>query len=466
MQKGFLNNREVILKFIKRAIIDSETLNEQVVTFEKGDILFKQGDKLEYLYLLLEGTVTLKRKNDAGVSHDLITLEPGHFIGIMAFTTGKRSLTTGNSDSACKALKISQSEFEQYMSDNPRLAHPLQQLMLGNLADRFTKNLVLESELRALNRKLGEEGEQLKIAYQKLIHQEKMATLGELVAGFAHEVNNPASALLRSSEYLIETFSDQSKGDSNAQMFLLGLNHNPMSSPEVREHLKKTVKRFPEITDRSIQRKLSQMPEEALSIIESAGENSQIKELIQQFEAGKFIHNIEVASKRIANLVKSLKSYSRQDGNEFEYSDIREGINDTVLLLTNRLKYLELQLDLKPLPNVYAKPGALNQVWTNIIVNACDVLEHGEKLTIKAQSFGDDQVEVIISDSGPGIPEQSIKRIFEPNFTTKNQGAHFGLGLGLAISKEIVQEHGGTIAARNGSDGGAEFRVLLPTTSH
>ncbi|RNC83854.1 MAG: hypothetical protein ED557_08770 [Balneola sp.] len=466
MQKGFLNNREVILKFIKRAITDSDRLNDQVVTFERGDILFKQGDKLEFLYLLLEGTVTLKRKNDSGISNDLITLEPGHFIGIMAFTTGKHSLTTGSSNSTCKALKINQAEFEQYMSDNPRLAHPLQQLMLGNLADRFTKNLVLESELRALNKKLGEEGEQLKIAYQKLIHQEKMATLGELVAGFAHEVNNPASALLRSSEYLIKTFSDQSKDDTSAQLFLLGLNHNPMSSPEVRDRLKEIVQRFPQITDRATQRKLSQMPEEALNVIESTKDNSKIGELIQQFEAGKFIHNIEVASKRIANLVKSLKSYSRQEGNEFEYTDVREGINDTILLLTNRLKFLELQLELKPIPKVYAKPGALNQVWTNIIVNACDVLEHGERLSILAQQVDDKKIEVIISDSGPGIPEQALNKIFEPNFTTKNQGANFGLGLGLAISKEIIQEHGGTIAARNGSEEGAEFRVLLPITNY
>ncbi|CAN0533317.1 unnamed protein product, partial [Scytosiphon promiscuus] len=175
--------------------------------------------------------------------------------------------------------------------------------------------------------------------------------------------------------------------------------------------------------------------------------------LVQQHEAGKFIHNIQLSSERIANLVKSLKSYSRQDQNEAEEVDIRNGINDTILVLSNRLKFLNLELDLKDIPTTQVKLGELNQVWTNIIVNACDVLPSGGSLKIATKTEGEHAIIIEISDNGPGISEQLIDRIFEPNFTTKNQGAKFGLGLGLAISNEIIRQHGGFIRVSNKKEG-------------
>ena len=469
MERGFLNNRETILKFIKRAISESDELSSLVVRFKKEDVIFNQGESLKYLYLLLSGSVGLQRRNDEGYSLNLLKLEPGHFVGIMAFSTGNDSLTTARALEDSEALRISQAELETYLNDHPRLRLPLQQLMMSNMADRFMKNLQLESKMHQLNRKLEEEGEQLKEAYkqledshQKLVHQEKMATLGELVAGFAHEVNNPASALLRASESLITNFEVLSDSDALSSMFNTGLTSSPKSSADIRQKMLAVQKKFPWVADRSLVRKLAQMPDEAYAIIEANRKKIPIEKLIQQFEAGKFIHNIQVASQRIANLVKSLKSYSRQDSNEAELIDIREGINDTILVLSNRLKYLEVDLKLNEIPMMYGHLGELNQVWTNIIVNACDVLPDGGSLCIKTKAEGDYKIIVEISDNGPGIPEEIIDRIFEPNFTTKNQGAKFGLGLGLAISNEIVRQHGGFIRASNKKEGGAKFEIILP----
>lgn len=469
MQRGFLNNRETILNFIQRTISESDELRSLVVSFNEGDVLFKQGDSLQYLYLLLKGSVGLKRQSEDGSYMNLLKLEPGHFVGIMAFSTGNDSLTTAHALANSEALRVGQAEFETYMNDHPRLRHPLQQLMMSNMADRFMKNLLLETKMHQLNQKLEEEGEQLKEAYeqlenshQKLVHQEKMATLGELVAGFAHEVNNPASALLRSSESLITNFEMLSTSDALSNMFSIGLKSMPMSSNDVREQMLLVQKRFPWIAERSLVRKLAQMPEEAYAIIESNRKKIPVEKLVQQFEAGKFIHNIQVASERIANLVKSLKSYSRQDSNEAESIDIRDGINDTILVLSNRLKYLDVNLELNEIPNTKGHLGELNQVWTNIIVNACDVLPNGGQLSIKTKAEGEYKIIVEISDNGPGIPEELIDRIFEPNFTTKNQGAKFGLGLGLAISNEIVRQHGGFIRVSNKKEGGAKFEIILP----
>ncbi len=465
-----LNDRKVILRFIQRAIRESKELQEHVVSFKKGDIIFNQGESLHYLYLLLKGKAKLNHTRTDGSSLDLLKLVPGHFVGLLSFTTGNPSLTSCIVQADVQALRIEQNEFEQYVNDNPRLRHPLQQLMMSNMADRFLKNLELESEMSALNKKLEKEREDLKEAYeqleesyQKIVHQEKMATLGELVAGFAHEVNNPAAALIRSAEALKENFKDLSISEPLAVMFKNGLEAGPISSSEVRTRMLEVQKRFPYVEDRAATRKLAQMPEEALAVVDSNRKKIPVTQLLQQFEAGKLIHNIQLASARIANLVKSLKSYSRQDNNQADMIDVRTGIKDTVLVLTNRLKFLDVNLELNEVPETCARMGELNQVWTNILVNACDALPDGGKITIKTWN-NKKSIFVKISDNGPGIPVDILDRIFEPNYTTKNQGAKFGLGLGLAISNQVIGKLGGTIEAKNNEVKGATFIISIPIT--
>lgn len=470
MLKGFQKaNRKEVLALINRTVDSTPELQSLVVHFDPRDVLFKEGDSLSYLYLLLDGSVSLRHKKDDNSSFEVLKLAPGHFIGIVAFNTGNNSLTTASALEKIKTLRFSQDDFEKYLNQHPSLRSPLQQLMMSNMTERFKVNLQLESKLHSLNHTLEEEGEELKEAYQKLedshqklVHQEKMATLGELVAGFAHEVNNPAAALLRSSEALVTNFHELNDKDPLAQMFKLGLDSSPLSSTDIRTRMITVQKRFPWVSERSMIRKLAQIPDEGYKIIESVRKKIPIESLVQQHEGGKFIHNIQLSSERIANLVKSLKSYSRQDQNEAEILDIRSGINDTILVLSNRLKFLNLELDLKEIPKTQVKLGELNQVWTNIIVNACDVLPNGGTLRIATKTEGDHAIIIEISDNGPGIPEQLIDRIFEPNFTTKNQGAKFGLGLGLAISNEIIRQHGGFIRASNKKEGGAKFEILLP----
>jgi len=470
MIKGFQRGKRTkVLELINRTIDSTKELQSLVVNFSKDELLFKEGDSLPFLYLLLDGTVSLSHKKKDNSSFEVLKLEPGHFIGIVAFNTGNNSLTTAKAVQKIKTLRFSQNEFEKYLNEHPSLRSPLQQLMMSNMTERFKVNLELESKLHSLNNTLKDEGIELKEAYQqleeshqKLVHQEKMATLGELVAGFAHEVNNPASSLLRSSEALVKNFQNLEKENPLAIMFNLGLNAAPLSSTEVRSRMLEVQKRFPEVTERSMVRKLSHISNEGYKVIELSGKTINIESLIQQHEAGKFIHNIQLSSERIANLVKSLKSYSRHDNNEAELVDIRDGINDTLLVLSNRLKFLDLKLSLDDIPKIRVKLGELNQVWTNIIVNACDVLPDGGTIKIATRTDGNKSVVIEISDNGPGIPETLLRKIFEPNFTTKNQGAKFGLGLGLAISNEIIRQHGGYIHAYNRKKGGAKFKIVIP----
>jgi C4-dicarboxylate-specific signal transduction histidine kinase len=186
-------------------------------------------------------------------------------------------------------------------------------------------------------------------------------------------------------------------------------------------------------------------------------------ELIPWFEIGMFLRNIEIASTRIGNLVSSLKGYSRQSKDDVERVDVRHGIEETLLLLGNRLKNVTVHLLLQDVPAVLVRPGEINQVWTNIVLNACDAMHDRGDLTI--QTRGDEQGSVVISfaDSGPGIPPDILPKIFEAHFTTKTASGSFGLGLGLAISNEIVRKHGGTIGFANHVTGtGATCTVTLP----
>jgi signal transduction histidine kinase len=465
---SWLNDTQAILKFIHKLILELPELKDRLMDLNEGDLLFSQGDPLEHMYLILEGNITLTRTQPDESEVKLITLGPGSFAGLIAFTTGEPTLTSGRISQKGQALKMRPQQFEQYLNDHPRLKHPLQQLMLNNMIRRYKSNLRLQTRTHLLSKELNKERNDLKKAYaqleqthQMLVHQEKMATLGELVSGFAHEVNNPASALMRAAENLIEIYSKFESSHYSYKLFKLGLNAQPVDSNTQRERMLMIEKRYPWIHERSSVRKLAHMSDEALKLIDENRKKGEMDTLINHYEAGKMIHNIRIASNRIVNLVKSLKSYSRQDQNKEEYADIRDGIQDTILVLSNRLKFIDLDLKLHDIPRTCANVGDLNQVWTNIIVNACDAMKDQGALRISTES-NDESILVRISDSGPGIPENILPRIFEPNFTTKNQGAEFGLGLGLAISSEIIGQAGGEIDVTNKTGGGAEFSISIP----
>lgn len=464
----WLNDNKAILNFIRKLVGELDELQDQLIELKEGELLFSQGEPLEFMYLILEGNIKLTRTQPDESDVTLINLDPGSFAGLIAFTTGEPTLTSGRIITKGLALKMRPQQFEEYLNDHPRLKHPLQQLMLNNMIQRYKSNLRLQTKTHLLSKELSKDRNDLKAAYkqleethQMLVHQEKMATLGELVAGFAHEVNNPASALMRSAENLIEIFTGFEDSDVAFKLFKFGLNSEPVDSSSLRKRMLDMEKKYPWIHDRATIRKLAHMPNDALEVINYFKKKGNVPDLVNHFEAGKMIQNIRIASTRIANLVKSLKSYSRQDQNKEHLADIREGIKDTVLVLSSRLKFVDVDFQLDDIPETCVFVGDLNQVWTNIIVNACDAMEERGKISIST-SYENDQITVKISDNGPGIPLEVMPHIFEPNFTTKNQGAKFGLGLGLAISHEIILQLGGTIMAENKKSGGAEFTVTLP----
>lgn len=475
----WLEDRTQVTNLIKRMIDETGGSGRFLKEVDQGVELFQEGDELQNIYILLKGEAKLyKRKPHTNTNFPVLDLQPGSIIGIIAYTTGKPSLTTAITSEPCTILEIPDIEVKHLLNEYPKMQEYLDELILANLLERFRGTIILQMKLDSVNQRLQNERNELKQAYndlknaqEQLVYQEKMATLGQLVAGFAHEVNNPAASLLRSTETLeqritslMESADDESGKQSVGRLFYeSGKRAGYPDTRTLRERSKQLGKEFPNARKSQL-RLLSQLPGDLVDLLKEKKitASDELSFYLNHFETGKMFQNIESAGNRISGMVQSLKSYSRSDSDQkWEEIDIREGIHDTLQLTSNRIKYYDIDIDLEDIPLIRANPAALNQVWTNIILNAADVMGKNGSLTIRC-NHDDKQIWVTIRDSGPGIPEEYIEKIFESNFSTKKSDVKFGLGLGLSISRDIVEQHNGSITANNSQKGGAIFTVTLP----
>ena len=470
-----------LVQGVKRVLSGTEATAYRQREIAAGSVILEEGDRNETIFIILDGTVQLSKVRE----HEIVEVDrlgPGDMVGLVSFWTGEPALVSVVAQTAVSTLCLSRAEFDRLSTTHPELNRLLQPLIIWNLAERYQRIVHLHSHVATLTRDLEKERNQLRDAYDRLeqasnllVHREKMATLGELVAGIAHEINNPASALLRSIESLGEQLPgvlEREAGDRGVgvrhRLFLLGLTHSVVSTEEQRVRMAALSETYPHLP-RTFVRTLSQLGDEGLALVRGAledsartGDTGPAEHLLRFFEVGTFIRSMQVSAERIGRLVKSLKSYSRQQSGQYEFVDLRQGIQDTLLIFGNRLRDVSVHLDLADIPKVRCQVGEINQVWTNIILNACDAMHERGVLKIACGREGDSSVWVRIADSGPGIPEELQARIFEPSYTTKTASGTFGLGLGLTIAREIVQKHGGHISVSNSPESGAVFTVVLP----
>jgi signal transduction histidine kinase len=200
-------------------------------------------------------------------------------------------------------------------------------------------------------------------------------------------------------------------------------------------------------------RRLAALDEQALSRLEAAT------------RLGATLRDAGSAAGRIQSLVESLRAYARGDdgrGPMVPDVDVAEGVEHALRLLSHRLDAVvvdwDVETDITPIP---ARPGALQQVWTNLLANALDAMGDQGLLGVRVRAGEAGGVHVEVADDGPGVPADLQARIFEPRFTTKDGRVRFGLGLGLSISRQIIEEHGGTIDVRS-RPGQTVFTVDLP----
>jgi two-component system NtrC family sensor kinase len=369
--------------------------------------------------------------------------------------------------------------------------------MIGQIETNQTAveelNRGLEESVRIRTEDLSRANEALREAYDELqqaeaqmVLQEKMASLGQFVAGIAHEINTPSSAInaaiFNISGYL-ETLTRQipellGQGVPSAlESRFYGIIGRALAADATRNKRASTA----EIRQRSrelesvLQGRGFKTSRELALTFSRLGLHEEIAELVQEASGDSpgaclgFLENvgnlaiavndIRLSIDAITRMVKALKGYSHQDHAVMADADIHDGIETTLTILRNQIKYgIVVERKYSRLPAVTCNTNELNQVWTNIIHNAVQAMKGMGTLTIETyrkQMY----IGVRISDTGPGIPDGIRSRIFDPFFTTKDQGE--GSGLGLGISQQIVQRHRGRISV-DSEPGRTSFEVLLP----
>jgi C4-dicarboxylate-specific signal transduction histidine kinase len=453
-----------------RDFFSQDDKTKAIRAYSSDHLLTKEGEDNRFLWFITEGEVALYKKDELGQQREVVRHTKGNIVGGMSFVTGEPSFSTAITLTPTHVIKLDRDVFSQVMHSNSTLLPLFTNLLLRHFNRRLQRSITTKLRLQ-------ETLESLESAHQQLIEKEKMAMLGQLVAGVAHELNNPIAAILRS----IETLSD------NLDSILLNSNlpnstlapqvldtaklSKPLSTAQERDLVKALSST---VSDRALAKKTVRLNlTDQQQVIETLQQSpAAAKELLSDLEhyhlVGNSIRSIRVCSKRIADMVKSLKGYARQDDEARLHADLHEGIEDTLVIFENRLKVhtLEKHYDTS-LPRLLCQPLALQQVWTNLLSNALDALpERGIIEITTSQQHRDQQAYwvVEIKDNGHGIDSANLETIFSPNFTTKKEG-NFGLGIGLSISQQIVTAHSGFITVDSEPDRYTSMQVWLPLES-
>jgi len=285
------------------------------------------------------------------------------------------------------------------------------------------------ADIEASNQKVEEAYADLKAAQSQMLQQEKMASIGQLAAGVAHEINNPIGFMLSNlgtlgkyAQRLLEFGRRQSE---LIEALVKGASADPQTVIEEMKTLRKTMK-------------IDRISDDILSLIDESKEGGE----------------------RVKKIVLNLKSFARLDEAEYQETDINEGIDSTINIVWNELKYkADLKKEYGDLPKLKCYSSQLNQVFMNILVNATQAIDkHGE---ITVHTWHDAGcVYIAISDTGCGMPPEVARRIFEPFYTTKEVGK--GTGLGMSISYDIIKKHNGRIRMDSEVGKGTTFTIELP----
>jgi signal transduction histidine kinase len=411
--------------------------------YEKGELFIKPNEAVDHMQIILQGRYVI-RMNRGGKTRELGVWSTGNITGVLPFSRMTHAMAEGITLEDTYVLALHRRHFTEMVNVSYELTQALVSVMTNRVRSFTTMHF----------------------------QNEKLMALGKLSAGLAHELNNPASAMVRNAEELYkqvhsspEKFksvitmrispeqTDQinailfSKID-NAEALELSLLEREERVDDIVDWLEDhDIEDGEDIAETFVDFDISLDDlEKVADILGGKGLMPIMKWFENTLSLERLVSEIREASARISGLVRSIKDYSHMDkGISREAVDLHHGIKSTVIMLKHKFKKknISLQKELQAdLPKVMGYAGELNQVWTNIIVNALDAMPHEGVLTIRTYTERE-HVRVDITDNGPGIPEDIQTRIFEPFFTTKAMGE--GTGMGLDIVNKIMDRHDGVI---------------------
>ena len=343
----------------------------------------------------------------------------------------------------------------------------------------------LQQSLQEKNQNLEDTLEELKTAQAQLVQSEKMAALGQLIAGIAHEINTPLGAIRSSIGNIQEFFQKdlyQTSSYDNIfslakQKIVIQLLKQANSTQEIlssreKRKIKKNIttqlnncaiEHADSLADMIVDLGLFTQLKTIITLLKSPSGIDIFNHVYYLFSLQKSAKTIEIATQRADKIVFALKTHARHDSAEIQScADIIQGIETVLTLYQSQIKQgVEVVKNYQQLPKILCYPDELNQVWTNLIHNALQAMNYQGVLTIDTL-YNDENIIVKIADSGRGIPANILPKIFQPFFTTKPPGE--GTGLGLDIVKKILDKHQAKITVTS-CPGQTTFTVLLPITN-
>jgi signal transduction histidine kinase len=420
-----------------------------------GDTYFREGDTADAMFVILEGQ--LQARGDMGGESIVFLIKPGEVTGALPFSRMKQFTVGVRAITDATVLRFPSSLFPELVQKMPELTKRL----VGLMSDRIRETTRREQQ------------------------RDRLAALGKLSAGLAHELNNPASAAKRAAGQLREIL----KKIRDASHELGRRDLSPAQKSEI-EKLEASFIQHHEVPLDPLA--LSDLEEQIDSLLRSHGQNdlwqlaadlarknvrpesleslfatldsdtarAALVRIAASVEVAALLNEIESGTSRISDLVRAIKEYTYMDQTPLQNVDVVKSLETTLTIMNHKLKRgVAVERDYQRVPLLVNSFGSeLNQVWTNIIDNAIDAM--GGKGQLRIRTYREDNCVVVeIDDNGPGIPEDVQPHIFEPFFTTKGVGE--GTGLGLDTTLRIVKKHRGSIQVSS-KPGDTRFQVWLP----
>jgi signal transduction histidine kinase len=425
------------------------------IPVKAGLTYFREGDPADAMFVILEGQIQVR--GEIGGETVVISLKPGDVTGVLPFSRMKQFTVGARAVTDARVLHFPSSLFPELVQKMPELT----QRLVGLMSDRIRETTRREQQ------------------------RDRLASLGKLSAGLAHELNNPASAARRAASQLREvlkkmrdashelgsrelTATQKSEIEKLETSFvqLDDVPPDPLARSDLEGQIDSLLRSHgqndmwqmaAELAQRNIK---PQALESLFAILEPQTARAALVRIAASVEVATLLNEIDSGTSRISDLVGAIKEYTYMDQSPLQNVDIMKSLETTLTILNHKLKHgIVVRRDYERVPLLVNSFGSeLNQVWTNLMANAIEAM-HGQG-ELRVRTYREDTCVVVeIADNGPGIAPDVLPHIFEPFFTTKGVGE--GTGLGLDTVQRIVKKHRGNVQVSS-KPGNTIFQVWLP----